>query len=97
MVNNGAHVGYDPDHSLRFSLLLAVTPVTNQESGKPVYIMSDGTKIRKNDTLFMEEGMQNIEMHQGIFIDILPLDKIPNNPSQLISFRFISHVLRSAC
>ena len=49
MVNNGAHVGYDPDHSLRFSLLLAVTPVTNQESGKPVYIMSDGTKIRKND------------------------------------------------
>ena len=49
MVRNGVPVRYYPDHSLRFSLLLVVTPVTNQESGKPVDTMSDGTEIRKND------------------------------------------------
>lgn len=50
-------------------------------------------KIRKNDTLFMEEGMQNIEMHQGIFIDILPLDKIPNNPKARFLQRKLANIV----
>lgn len=37
------------------------------------------TKIRVNDTLYKEEVLQHINMHHGIFIDIFPLDNIPNN------------------
>ena len=35
-------------------------------------------KVRRNDTLFVEEDRQNIDMHQGVFVDILPLDQIPD-------------------
>lgn len=39
------------------------------------------TKIRKNNTTFLQEIENNIDKdyHTGIFIDILPLDRIPNN------------------
>src|SRR5690554_4763759 len=33
-------------------------------------------KIRKNGTLFIENGSKGIKMHQGIFIDIFPLDNV---------------------
>lgn len=36
-------------------------------------------KVRKNGTLFKEETFSEIKMHQGIFIDIFPFDKIPQN------------------
>ena len=31
-------------------------------------------KIRKNNTVFLEEGTKELDMHQGIYIDIFPLD-----------------------
>ena len=34
-------------------------------------------KVRKNGTLFAEHDFRYIEMHQGIFVDIFPFDKIP--------------------
>lgn len=37
-------------------------------------------KLRLNDTCYMEELTGVISMHHGIFIDILPLDKIPDSP-----------------
>lgn len=37
-------------------------------------------KVRRNDTLFIEENFRNIDIHQGVFIDILPLDNIPDSP-----------------
>ncbi len=36
-------------------------------------------KIKKNHTLFVEEMFKNVPMHQGIFIDIFPFDRIPDN------------------
>lgn len=36
-------------------------------------------KVRKNNTLFIEESIKNIDMHHGIFVDIFPLDKVPDN------------------
>ena len=36
-------------------------------------------KVRRNGTLFVEENVQNHDIHQGVFIDILPLDNIPNH------------------
>ncbi|MBP1540011.1 MAG: LicD family protein [Prevotella sp.] len=34
-------------------------------------------KIRKNGTLFTEHDFKDIDMHQGIFVDVFPFDKIP--------------------
>ena len=36
-------------------------------------------KVKKNDTLFVEEMFKNVPMHPGIFVDIFPFDKIPDN------------------
>lgn len=36
-------------------------------------------KLRKNDTVFLEEATAETEIHKGVFIDIFPLDKVfPN-------------------
>lgn len=37
-------------------------------------------KVRRDGTLFIEETTRNIDMHQGIYVDIFPLDRIPDNP-----------------
>ena len=37
------------------------------------------TKVKKNNTLFVEQLYPNVPMHQGIFIDIFPFDRIPDN------------------
>lgn len=37
-------------------------------------------KVRKDNTLFIQQGFQDIEMHHGIFVDIFPYDNIPDNP-----------------
>lgn len=37
------------------------------------------SKIRKNNTLFDETMIENIETHKGIFVDIFPLDNLNNN------------------
>ena len=36
-------------------------------------------KIRKNDTLFVENLVSELDIHHGIFIDIFPLDNIKPN------------------
>lgn len=36
-------------------------------------------KVKKNNTLFVEEMFKNVPMHPGIFVDIFPFDKIPDN------------------
>lgn len=37
------------------------------------------SKIRKNNTTFMEWNKRNIKMHHGIFIDVFPYDKLPDD------------------
>ena len=36
-------------------------------------------KVRKNGTLFVEQNTKDLNIHQGIFVDIIPFDKIPDN------------------
>lgn len=36
-------------------------------------------KVKKNNTLFVEEMFKNVSMHPGIFVDIFPFDRIPDN------------------
>ena len=35
-------------------------------------------KVRKNNTLFIENATSGRDMHQGIFIDIFPFDNVPD-------------------
>ena len=37
-------------------------------------------KVRRNGTRFVEEVTQQLDIHHGIFIDIIPFDKIPESP-----------------
>lgn len=34
-------------------------------------------KVRKDNTVFLEENMKHVNMHHGIFIDIMPQDFVP--------------------
>lgn len=45
------------------------------DSAVPAY----HAKVRKDNTLFIEESVINNNIHQGIFIDIFPCDKVPNS------------------
>ena len=36
-------------------------------------------KVRKDGTVFTESLFKDIDMHQGIFIDVLPFDRMPDN------------------
>jgi lipopolysaccharide cholinephosphotransferase len=38
------------------------------------------SKLRRNDSVFAEEAVITASMHQGIFIDIFPIDRKPKSP-----------------
>ncbi len=40
------------------------------------------SKIRREGTSFVEEGGTKLRMHQGIFIDIFPLDNLPDGANE---------------
>lgn len=51
------------------------------------------TKIRKDNTLFIEYYLKDYEIHQGIFVDIFPFDNVPENETvRNIHFR-VSRIL----
>lgn len=46
------------------------------EPNTPFYF----AKVKRNNTLFVEEIWRNMKIHHGIFVDIFPYDRIPDNP-----------------
>ena len=46
------------------------------------------TKIRKNHTTFLQGGEENAKYHTGIFIDILPLDRIPKKKWEKLLYKW---------
>ena len=46
------------------------------EPNTPFYF----AKVKRNNTLFVEEIWRNMNIHHGIFVDIFPYDRIPDNP-----------------
>lgn len=36
-------------------------------------------KVRKNNTMFHESGWDELPVHHGIYVDIMPYDKVPDN------------------
>lgn len=39
-------------------------------------------KVRKDGTEFIEKPTQNIKMHHGVFIDIMPYDEVPEDKTE---------------
>lgn len=52
-------------------------------------------KIRKDGTLFVEETTRNIDMHQGIYVDIFPFDRIPDDMKKQRRQRKLANILNS--
>ena len=50
-------------------------------------------KLRKNGTAYVEQGMEKIRMHHGIFVDIFPLDYIPQKRTKQFIQRFWAEYL----
>ena len=46
-------------------------------------------KVRKDNTLFIEEVTQNLNIHQGIYVDIFPMNKVPQKQWKEKVQRFI--------
>lgn len=45
------------------------------EKKSPFYF----AKVRKNNTKFIEYYLKDLDIHQGIFVDIFPFDNVPDN------------------
>ena len=45
------------------------------EANTPFYF----AKVKRNNTLFVEEIWRHMDIHHGIFVDIFPYDRIPDN------------------
>lgn len=45
------------------------------EPNTPFYFI----KVRKGNTLFVQQEFKDVKMHHGIFVDIFPFDNIPDN------------------
>ncbi len=72
------------------------------EPAAPFYF----TKIRKNNTRFVEFYLKDENIHQGIFVDIFPFDNVPKNPtlcklhfrvSRFLYQLFLSKSLTTVC
>ena len=46
------------------------------EPNTPFYF----AKVKRNNTLFVEEIWRHMDIHHGIFVDIFPFDRIPDTP-----------------
>lgn len=51
------------------------------------------SKIRKEGTAFVEKGALKLDIHHGIFIDIFPMDNLPDIPSEYKRFHRKLYVL----
>lgn len=52
-------------------------------------------KVRKDGTVFMEESTRNIDMHQGIYVDIFPFDRIPDDMKKRRRQRKMANIINS--
>lgn len=59
------------------------------EPNTPFYFI----KVRKDQTLFVQQEFKDIKMHHGIFVDIFPYDNIPDNHlTSKIHTRFVQYL-----
>lgn len=67
----------------------------DHKTDKNYYYQFD--KLRMNDTVFKETFLENHKINHGVFIDIFPIDYIPNNVilrfSQYVEYRLMRLIL----
>ncbi|MCC8073234.1 MAG: LicD family protein [Clostridiales bacterium] len=54
-------------------------------------------KVRKNNTRVSENKWSDLDMHQGCFVDILPLDHFPSDPVRSKLYLQIARILHQSC
>jgi lipopolysaccharide cholinephosphotransferase len=56
------------------------------------------SKIRKKDTIYIENKSQNVKMHSGIYIDIFPYDDYPGKKyTQGLLLKIIRRIILAKC
>lgn len=63
----------------KFPKLLANTEIFYQDHKTDKNYFYQFDKLRMNGTIFKETFLENHEINQGVFIDIFPIDYVPNN------------------
>ncbi len=67
------------------------------EKNSPFYF----TKVRKDNTKFVEDYLKELDIHHGLFVDIFPFDNVPDNAVlkklHYILCRFANHLFLSKC
>lgn len=46
------------------------------------------SKIRKDHTVFLQEAWEGTAFHTGIFVDVFPIDRLPERPLERMRFRW---------
>lgn len=62
---------------------------------EPNMFMASLLKVRKNGTYFSEECWDDVPLHHGIFVDIMPYDKVPDNRMLQKCQRFFANKLEN--
>lgn len=63
---------------------------------EPNMLMASLLKVRKDGTFFSEECWDDVPLHHGIFVDIMPYDKVPDNQNLQKCQRFLANKLENA-
>lgn len=54
-------------------------------------------KLRVNNTLYIQENVKNRKMHQGVFIDIYPIDEVPDSEKARKKQKLYSNLSYALC
>lgn len=87
-VRHGAMIPWDDDIDIGmlredYERFLEVAPKRLKEGFTLTWFQTDANaptyfaKVRKDGTEFVEEYVEDIDMHKGVFVDIMPYDKLP--------------------
>ncbi len=90
-IRHGGHIPWDDDADIGFlrEEYEKFREACKKDLNKEKYYMQDFRdapgyrwgygKLRRKDTLFLRNGQEFMPYEQGIFIDLMPFDNVPNN------------------
>lgn len=98
-VRHGAMIPWDDDIDIGmlredYERFLKVAPQRLKKGFSLTWFQTDANtptyfaKVRKDGTEFVEEYVEDIDMHKGIFVDIMPYDKLPVNERKKKKYYF---------
>ena len=91
-IRHGSHIPWDDDADIGFlrEEYEKFREACKTDLNKDKYYMQDFRdthgyrwgygKLRRKDTIFLRNGQEFMPFEQGIFIDLMPFDNVPDNP-----------------